>query len=431
MYSTVGPNATAQCLMHLTINQAEYYAQLDAVYRLYFGWIPLPATVFGLLLTFLYIGIIASEICKRRISRKFYFLLLNKSIGDGICSCLAVGTAIYTLTASTIRFSYVNFYISTITYTFSLICLLMVILLLRGHLESFVEVRIKYKFDSIVLVNSINMLTMAIMETFFTASFWSATVSFVLIGMLKLFAVWKPLQYKQRFTMKRCIRGIIFSWLVFCVMAFTATFVHALVHIPALKRWSSCRIETCLKTLYLVRNSFVILTYIVTVITYLIIVLMLPRIYRPEQCSKKAKNKSSRFPLWKLSLNVGTFAFLNFFYVVWSIDILTQNDYCNILLNLPKMMQILGLIRVALLLRILVDPLIGFVVDEHVSFFFQISSEDFYFQKFVQFSQNQSEIHNLELSKLHNLLTRIFTTSFSLCTRICNHGGHKFENAKR
>ncbi|KAI1720563.1 DihydroCaffeic Acid Receptor [Ditylenchus destructor] len=75
------------------------------------------------------------------------------------------------------------------------------------------------------------------------------------------------------------------------------------------------------------------------------------------------KKLSSRFPLWKLALNVATFASFNVFYVIWGIVLLLNRDRCFFLRNYTVLMQLLGLIRASLLLRIVMDPLLAFITD--------------------------------------------------------------------
>lgn len=87
----------------LRIFQRTSKVDLDTVYHIYFGWIPLPVAFCGLLLTTLHIMAVYHAIRLKRVSRKCYLLILNKSIGDILCSCSAISTAIYVLVARTIR----------------------------------------------------------------------------------------------------------------------------------------------------------------------------------------------------------------------------------------------------------------------------------------------------------------------------------------
>uniref|UniRef100_A0A915DJ44 Uncharacterized protein n=1 Tax=Ditylenchus dipsaci TaxID=166011 RepID=A0A915DJ44_9BILA len=73
--------------------------------------------------------------------------------------------------------------------------------------------------------------------------------------------------------------------------------------------------------------------------------------------------KVGQFPLWKLALNVGTFAAFNLFYVIWAIGLLINTDRCFFLRNFAMMMRFLGMIRSSLLFRIVMDPILSFITD--------------------------------------------------------------------
>lgn len=54
-------------------------------------------------------------------------------------------------------------------------------------------------------------------------------------------------------------------------MASTTLIVNALVKVPLLSKWSGCQVETCLRHMYRVRNSFVVLMYATTIAAYVVI----------------------------------------------------------------------------------------------------------------------------------------------------------------
>ena len=72
-------------------------------------------------------------------------------------------------------------------------------------------------------------------------------VSYVALSLIKLYAVWKPLEYRKRVTMQRCLYLIALSWLVFAGFATYAIVVLVLVRVPVLQEWSGCRLETCVR----------------------------------------------------------------------------------------------------------------------------------------------------------------------------------------
>uniref|UniRef100_A0A1I7XG69 G_PROTEIN_RECEP_F1_2 domain-containing protein n=1 Tax=Heterorhabditis bacteriophora TaxID=37862 RepID=A0A1I7XG69_HETBA len=170
-----------------------------------------------------------------------------------------------------------------------------------------------------------------LMESFFIGSFWSAMVSYVSLSVLKLFAVWKPFHYRKWFTMKRCIYLIVFRS----------------------------------------RNSVTVFVYFFTLFVFIGTVILIRRAQRfVDSFKKRDSNKSEggrlnriRFPLWKLALNVATFAGLYLFYVIWCVGLLLNTDQCFFQRNYPEMMRILAFVRCSLLLRILVDPILSFITD--------------------------------------------------------------------
>ncbi|RCN41445.1 hypothetical protein ANCCAN_12618 [Ancylostoma caninum] len=173
-----------------------------------------------------------------------------------------------------------------------------------------------------------------LMESFFMGSFWSAMVSYVALSVLKLFAVWRPFHYRKWFTMKRCINLIVFSWVVFILMISYTLGVSALVKIPALNEWSGCKMETCARAMYRSRNVVTIFVYFFTLVVFVITVLLIRRAQRFVDSFKKRDSSTSeggrrvRFPLWKLALNVATFAGFYLFYVIWCIGMLLNKDQC-------------------------------------------------------------------------------------------------------
>uniref|UniRef100_A0A0K0CSX6 G_PROTEIN_RECEP_F1_2 domain-containing protein n=1 Tax=Angiostrongylus cantonensis TaxID=6313 RepID=A0A0K0CSX6_ANGCA len=270
----------------------------------------------------------------RLVSRKCYILLLNRAIGDLVSCLVALVVCAYVLLWPEINRDMVN-----------------------------------------------------LMESFFTGSFWSAMVSYVALSVLKLFAVWRPFHYRKWFTMKRCINLITLSWVMFILMVSYTLGVTALVKVAALNEWSGCRMETCARAMYrwvsllsLVdepknsrsRNVFTVSVYFFTLVVFLVTVLLIRRAQRFVDSFKKRESNESeggrwvRFPLWKLAINVATFAVLYLFYVIWCIGLLLIRDQCFFQRHLPEMMRILAFVRSTLLLRIVVDPILSFITDFQV-----------------------------------------------------------------
>ncbi|CAJ0943780.1 unnamed protein product, partial [Mesorhabditis belari] len=131
----------------------------------------------------------------------------------------------------------------------------------------------------IVLGNQVNHDLIFLFETLFTGSFWSALISYTSLSMLKLYAIWRPFDYRRTVTMKRCI--------------------------------------------------------------YLGVV---------------------SFPLWKLGVHILTFAGLSIFFIVccmWN----AFSTGCYFQRNYVELMRIRGIVRLILILRICLDPVLSFATD--------------------------------------------------------------------
>ncbi|VDO62152.1 unnamed protein product [Haemonchus placei] len=319
-------NVRTDCFFNLTTDERidlfkrRQGLRIDNVFRTFFGWVVLPLALLGVLLVTLFILATYRAIKARVVSRKCYILLLNRAVGD-LVSCI-------------------------------------VALLVCGY---------------VLMWHEINRDMVILMESFFIGSFWSAMVSYVALSVLKLFAVWKPFQYRKWFTMKRCINLIIFSWVMFILMISYTLGISALVKIPSLNEWSGCRMETCLRNMYRARNFVTVSVYAFTLSVFFITVLLIRRAqkfvdsFKKRDSTKSEGGRRVRFPLWKLALNVGTFAGLYLFYVIWCVGLVINQDQCFFQRNYAEMMRILAIVRCTLLLRILVDPILSFATDYQVS----------------------------------------------------------------
>ncbi|VDM37357.1 unnamed protein product [Toxocara canis] len=200
----------------------------------------------------------------------------------------------------------------------------------------------------------------AIVENLFIGGFWSGMVSYVSLSILKLYSIWKPLSYRQIFTMKRCLHLIAlrrtqliermkFSWVIFAVIELCALMMYALVEVPVLNEWSGCKYETCIRIAHRIRRSVAPAIYLFTLLVFALTVLLIKRAQKFSNSFKRKDQHSSekcpRFPLWKLTLNVGTFGGLSFFYVLWCFWLLLHRDQCFFLRNYVEVMRLFGIIR--------------------------------------------------------------------------------------
>ncbi|PAV82141.1 hypothetical protein WR25_01318 isoform C [Diploscapter pachys] len=289
------------------------------VFRRYWGWMTLPLAGIGLALSIIFIITVYRAIQARQVSRKCYILLLNRTIGDLLSCVIALIDCAYVL-----------------------------------------------------LARDIEREIVVTMESFFIGCFWSGMVSYVALSVLKLFAVWKPFQYRKWFTMRRCIYLMILSWFIFVIMVSYSLGVSALVKIPSLNKWSGCRMETCLRIMYRIRNAVTLGVYCFTLVVFVITVLLIRRAQRFVNSFRKrdkdrpnAADRGSRvrFPLWKLAINVATFAGFNFFYILWIIRLFLERDPCFFQLHYAENMRLISFRRCALILRIIVDPILSYVTD--------------------------------------------------------------------
>ncbi|CAJ0582178.1 unnamed protein product, partial [Mesorhabditis spiculigera] len=151
--------------------------------------------------------------------------------------------------------------------------------------------------------------------------------------------------------------------------------VTALVKVPVLNEWSGCKMETCLRHMYRVRNFLTVCIYFFTILVFIITVLLIRRAQAFSDSFRSRESTSSdgrkprsgfaraRFPLWKLGLNILTFSVLYVFYVVWCVGLVLNTDQCYFQRNYAEMMRILGCVRVTLVLRICLDPILSFFTD--------------------------------------------------------------------
>jgi len=99
------------------------------------------------------------------VSRKFYALLLNRAFGD-LLACSAM--------------------LFIIAYIF--------------------------------IVPHVDNNVIQVISTFFTGCYWTAMVTYIALGFLKLYGIARPLHYRKRVTMAR-VKGLIAaSWVAFAIL---------------------------------------------------------------------------------------------------------------------------------------------------------------------------------------------------------------------
>lgn len=373
-----------QCFSNLTEEEMTYYDEvqrkLPEAYKLFGAIIPLPITTIALILTIFYVTSVFSAIKRRRVSKKYYVLLINRAIGDLLCCVTFIWFSVY---------------------------------LLR--------------------TKDLNREVAGVWEMIFTSSLWSSMVSYVSISVLKLYAVYKPFQYRT-LRMGLCIRLIIFSWGIFILLLVCAFGALALVKVPALQQLTGCRNETCIAPMYRFRNMMMSGVYFVTLIVYFFTLFFIRRseayrnsyrrtplqnkvssarlspsaavIVAQQKKEKKSSGKSvnanlnlaefttidretglpikksvedapvsrrdavirknlQRFPFWKLSVNVATFAVFNLLHVLFTLFIMFKEG-CYYQWHLETMIPLVYSAKTMTSCRIALDAILAFVVDEQI-----------------------------------------------------------------
>uniref|UniRef100_A0A915ETC5 Uncharacterized protein n=1 Tax=Ditylenchus dipsaci TaxID=166011 RepID=A0A915ETC5_9BILA len=69
----------------------------------------------------------------------------------------------------------------------------------------------------VLTVHHVSQNVIQIFNTFFAGSFWATMISYCSLCLLKLYGIAKPLHYRNRFTIYRCLQIILFSWIIFVV----------------------------------------------------------------------------------------------------------------------------------------------------------------------------------------------------------------------
>ncbi|KAI1715071.1 hypothetical protein DdX_08350 [Ditylenchus destructor] len=86
-------NKSAEVHQFTRIIQDEH----DRIIRIYHGWLSLPINISGLFVTILFIASVLRAIRQRRVSRKFYALLLNRAFGDAFATVIFLITFAYVI----------------------------------------------------------------------------------------------------------------------------------------------------------------------------------------------------------------------------------------------------------------------------------------------------------------------------------------------
>lgn len=97
------PKLLQKQIRYHTRLQPEFKHDLNQIYKLVHGLIPLPIVVCGLILSLIYIAAVVRAIRQHRVSRKCYVLLVNRASGDVLTCLIALGMSIYTMCVEVVR----------------------------------------------------------------------------------------------------------------------------------------------------------------------------------------------------------------------------------------------------------------------------------------------------------------------------------------
>lgn len=70
-------------------------SDLNSIYKIWQGLVPLPIAIIGLCLTLTYIMAVYRAIRQHRVSRKCYVLLINRAVGDVLACLMAISMGVY------------------------------------------------------------------------------------------------------------------------------------------------------------------------------------------------------------------------------------------------------------------------------------------------------------------------------------------------
>jgi hypothetical protein len=196
-------------------------------------------------------------------------------------------------------------------------------------------------------------------------------VTYVSLSLLRLFLVAKPFLYQRMITIRRCIAFIGVSWLPAIIVVVTGLFLHAMVRDKKLHRIvGRCLLESCIRLMYRIRHVAFIVVYVSTLSIYALTLLLLLKANQFRNSLRPttaATTKSSLMPQSKLpSMGVGIFALLHSPHLVYGIYVLQTHEKCFWQWNRPAMMSAWGIIRALLIIRIIVDTMLSFVLDNNL-----------------------------------------------------------------
>ncbi|MFH4982934.1 hypothetical protein AB6A40_009643 [Gnathostoma spinigerum] len=298
-------------LSGLTLNEDDLIVEGVNAFR--FAWIPMPMAFIGFILSSTFMICLARAMIANTVSRRYYMLLLNRSLGDMFCSFSVFCCCSYAVVVRRISFS------DELMYT---------------------------------------------LDTIFLACFWFALVSYGTLSFIKMHAVLRPIKFLLRVKFRCYSYIVIASWIVFAVAVLWALSITPLINIT----FAGCKLETCIHYVNRIQCIATVGAYLITVglfaATCILIWRQLHSIAR-NSGDANGPRPNRGIAIWRLAIRVITFTAFNLPYVVFCAYLIFQQP-CYLAWNFVRIVRILSYMRGGMLLRMSIDVVVCFIVEKEM-----------------------------------------------------------------
>uniref|UniRef100_A0A914X970 G-protein coupled receptors family 1 profile domain-containing protein n=1 Tax=Plectus sambesii TaxID=2011161 RepID=A0A914X970_9BILA len=299
----------------------------DLLYWL-FGIYPLIVCIPALILNMTFVCVATHGAIERKLSRKLYIFLVNRSLGD-------------------------------ILYLLLTIFLALSCIVLEGH----------FPLDILAVIMVVNYV-----------SFWGSMVGFISLCLLKLCALVKPLHARKLVTTKRCLLVVYVSWLAALLYTMFLLFLLSLTMIEPLAKWSKCTAASCIRAAFSINATLDICCYFLTLTIFIFTLVASHRIQLNRKLSTRSRSitenslvcgvevavRRSSNPLVqqvrlrKLTLSIAIFALLYSLPTFGAMRFLLKYNECYYSLGWYRALTIVGSARIFFIVRTFIDPVINF-----------------------------------------------------------------------
>uniref|UniRef100_A0A914W659 G-protein coupled receptors family 1 profile domain-containing protein n=1 Tax=Plectus sambesii TaxID=2011161 RepID=A0A914W659_9BILA len=303
----------------------QQYNSTPALYYDLFIAVPFPLAFLGFLLNFLFICHAIRGLQARQLPKRLYLFLINRSIGDALAA-----------------------------FTSTLISI--------------------YGFSCGRVIPNAGVISFS--DTIFWITYWAAVVCYIGLSGMKLLAVSRPLQYMKLVTTKKCVYLIASSW----VIAFIAGAFISAAMISLAEDGGWCDYETCGSILVQICAVFETICYIAVLACFAATFAYIRKAHHSQirnttkittvqnLAQNSAKHtKTIRTPNnWRLS--VGVIAFGIFYCLPTFVGLFVAFVFsdCYFTIHWHSSLVLSGSMRIVMLLRICIDPVINFWTDPNL-----------------------------------------------------------------